>query len=96
MLKSGFCLSDKIIKCATGNPLFKKDNEFEHEQISSQSWMDDTDLKKGSVAVLDKDEKLFWEEFISKYLKPLDTDKEHEEQVLGLLTILLAHLKIYR
>lgn len=49
--------------------------------MSSQSWMDDSDLKKGSVAVLDNDEKLFWEEFIPKYLKPLDTDKEHEKQV---------------
>lgn len=95
MSKSGFCLSNKIIKCATGNPLFKEDNEFEHEQMSSQSWMDDSDLKQGSVAVLDNDETLFWEEFISKYLKPLYTDKEHEEQVLGLLTILLAHLKKY-
>lgn len=49
--------------------------------MSSQSWMDDSDLKKGSVAVLDNDEKLFWEEFIPKYLKPLNTDKEHEKQV---------------
>lgn len=49
--------------------------------MSSRSWMDDSDLKKGSVAVLDNDEKLFWEEFIPKYLKPLDTDKEHEKQV---------------
>lgn len=49
--------------------------------MSSRSWMDDSDLKKGSVALLDHDEKLFWEEFIPKYLKPLDTDKEHEKQV---------------
>nr|XP_034301297.1 chitin synthase chs-2 isoform X1 [Crassostrea gigas] len=59
----------------------EKNNEFEHEQMSSQSWMDDSDLKQGSVAVLDNDETLFWEEFISKYLKPLYTDKEHEEQM---------------
>lgn len=49
--------------------------------INSQTWMDDSDLKRGSVAVLDNEEKLFWEEFIPKYLKPLDTDKEHEKQV---------------
>lgn len=49
--------------------------------MNSQTWMDDNDLKRGSVAVLDNEEKLFWEEFIPKYLKPLDTDKEHEEQV---------------
>lgn len=65
--------------------------------MSSRSWMDDSDLKKGSVAVLDNDEKLFWEEFIPKYLKPLDTDKEHEKQVFVgffFLAFLLAHLSM--
>lgn len=63
--------------------------------MSSQSWMDDSDLKKGSVAVLDNDEKLFWEEFIPKYLKPLNTDKEHEKQVFVVfLAFLLAHLSM--
>lgn len=68
------------LKYLSDNPLFNEE-ELKHEQMSSKSWMDDSDLKKGTVAVLDNDEKLFWEEFIPKYLKPLDTNKEHENQV---------------
>lgn len=47
--------------------------------MSFRLWMDDSDLKKGFVVVLDNDEKLFWEEFILKYLKLLDIDKEYEK-----------------
>lgn len=81
LFSAGFFLINKIIKCALGNPLFEEDRESEHEQMSFQSWMDDSDLRKGSIGVLDNDEKLFWEDFIAKYLKPLKTDKEHEKQV---------------
>lgn len=57
--------------------------------------MDDSDLKQGFVVVLDNDEILFWEEFILKYLKLFYIDKEYEEQVFGLLMILLVYLKKY-
>lgn len=54
--------------------------------------MDDSDLKQGFVVVLDNDEILFWEEFILKYLKLFYIDKKYEEQVFGLLMILLVYL----
>lgn len=58
--------------------------------MGSQSWMDDNDLKKGTVGVLENDEKLFWEEFIPKYLKPLDTDKEHEKKVFVYVDVFVS------
>lgn len=58
--------------------------------MNFQIWMDDNDLKRGFVVVLDNEEKFFWEEFILKYLKLLDIDKEYEKQVFVFVDVFVS------
>lgn len=58
--------------------------------MNFQIWMDDSDLKRGFVVVLDNEEKFFWEEFILKYLKLLDIDKEYEKQVFVFVDVFVC------
>lgn len=58
--------------------------------MNFQIWMDDSDLKRGFVVVLDNEEKFFWEEFILKYLKLLDIDKEYEKQVFVFVDVFVS------
>lgn len=44
-------------------------------------WIDDKDLSKGIVGLLEFEEENFWEKFIFKYLKLLDNDKSCEIMV---------------
>ncbi|XP_059164038.1 chitin synthase chs-2-like isoform X2 [Physella acuta] len=56
--------------------------ENKQSKITSPSkWIDDEDLGKGQEEKLDENETEFWTTFIENYLKPLDTNQAHEEQV---------------
>ena len=63
------------------NPLFDEEQESHRPETNNSSWMDDEDLMNGKVGLLGSEESIFWKEFIPKYLKPLESDKEHEKQV---------------
>lgn len=62
-----------------GNPVFH--DEIKPENDEHASWINDEDLKNGAIDLLQNEEIEFWQEFIEKYLKPLNHDKEHQKQV---------------
>ncbi|XP_048773867.2 chitin synthase chs-1-like isoform X2 [Ostrea edulis] len=61
------------------NPVFH--DEIKPENDEHASWINDEDLKNGAIDLLQNEEIEFWQEFIEKYLKPLNHDKEHQKQM---------------
>ena len=48
------------------------------EDPENPPWLNDSKLGDGKVRHLDEREKVFWESFIEKYLKPIDKDEEKD------------------
>jgi chitin synthase len=65
-------------------PMLSEKGETEEQKRFNESepdWIKDEGLKKGQIVVITPEEKSFWDEFIKKYLQPLDEDKKHQEKV---------------
>ncbi|XP_052090867.1 uncharacterized protein LOC127727790 [Mytilus californianus] len=56
-------------------PTTDKPFDFLHKP----KWTEDKDFKNGKVMVMTPGETHFWEEFIKRYLKPLDANKKEQE-----------------
>ena len=46
--------------------------------LVSPNWLHGKDLGKGEVEYLKSDEEIFWKQFISTYLDPIDKDEKRE------------------
>ncbi|CAC5369431.1 CHS1 [Mytilus coruscus] len=53
------------------------DKPFDY--LRKPKWTEDNDFKNGKVMSMTPEETIFWEEFIKRYLKPLDADKKEQE-----------------
>ena len=65
----------------TVNPLFKAEKQKPRDELKCPFWLEDTDLKYGSTIPMEEREIGFWENFIEKYLKPLEYKEEHKKKV---------------
>lgn len=63
------------------NPAFLEQKMQRRDELKDPFWIHDKDLKDGAKDFLSGDEIQFWKEFIPKYLKPLEANKEDEKRV---------------
>ncbi|VDI08202.1 chitin synthase [Mytilus galloprovincialis] len=66
-------INDKTVITPTTNKPF----DFLHKP----KWTEDNDFKNGKVMSMTPEETVFWEEFIKRYLQPLDADKKEQKRM---------------
>ncbi|CAG2205554.1 CHS1 [Mytilus edulis] len=67
-------------------PTTDKPFDFLHKP----KWTEDNDFKNGKVMSMTPEETVFWEEFIKRYLQPLDADKKEQKRMKKALAQLRA------
>lgn len=55
--------------------------------LVSPNWLHGKDLGKGEVEYLKSEEEIFWKQFISSYLYPIDKDEKREVCVCALVCL---------
>lgn len=59
----------------------EEEPKIQRDELVNPRWIEDEGIGKGSEMKLLEEEQKFWIDFIEKYLKPLDADKEKEEDM---------------
>lgn len=87
----------KSVQFSDGNKLEKfiqddDDEPYKQKESSHSKWMQDPAMGKGLVLAMNDLENDFWENFISKYLYPIDKNKQAEEKTAAELLSLRTNV----
>lgn len=61
--------------------MFTAEKQKPRDELKCPFWLEDTDLKYGSTKLMEGREIGFWENFIERYLKPLEYKEEHKKKI---------------